>query len=121
MDRLHMKVAVPYAVILIGDPRGGAPETMKGAPVSSTESCVAVGCRPAPDGETELIVCTGDAEGMAGGPVVDAVLALPSRQVAIRPVTGAPFYVHHVSAIHARVRIWTNHPVEPDRVVVSIR
>lgn len=114
------KVPIQNGLVGIEDFVGGvAPEWVDGVQVLATASCVLVRCRHEIDGETELTLgaaadIVADAE-----PVFDGSIATPSRELMISDVLGVPLLRAPVDADATRVRVWVNHPVWPDRVMVA--
>ncbi len=86
--------------------------------MASTDSSVAVGCLNFADGETAftlgkvLEVDPGTPSAFQG------MLKTPSRRIAIRSVDGTILEAP-VLQLNTAVRIWTNHPSEPDEVIVG--
>jgi hypothetical protein len=72
------------------------------------------------DGETEVTV--GLAEEVDPGelPAFDADLETPNRAVAVWTVEQETIVEVPVPRAQTRVRIWVNHPVEPDRIIVGL-
>jgi len=114
------KVPIQNGLVGIEDFVGGvAPEWVDGVQVLATASCLLVRCRHEIDGETELTLgaaadIVADAE-----PVFDGSIATPSRELMISDVLGVPLLRAPVDADATRVRVWVNHPVWPDRVMVA--
>lgn len=116
MEIFRVSVPVPYGVVLIGDPAGHAPEVAW----SRTSSCVAVGCTPDVDGETEFIVLV---DGMAADQMslgFDGELDLPTQMFAIRTVDGVTIFDLPMQVSRIGLRVWADHATEPSRVVVAI-
>ena len=115
------KVAPPNSVLLIEDSSGGeVPVSMSRSLVAATASCIAIGCRPEDDGETEISL--GRSQEMGGGEqlVFEGSLRTPSRRLAVRTVYGATLLDMTVQAAETTVRIWANDPSEPDRIGIGI-
>jgi hypothetical protein len=115
-----IRIAPPNSLLFIADSDGGQiPVTDGTARLWSTPSCIVVGCLAEMDGETEVSI--GAAEGIdtGGAPTFDGMLTTPSRKVFVSSVEQSVLSAT-VSGITTRVRIWTNHPTEPDKVVVGL-
>jgi hypothetical protein len=73
------------------------------------------------DGETDVTL--GAAQDVSPGddrPALDATLDTPSRSVVIGTVERDVILASQVSDTKTRVRIWVNHPTEPDKVIVGL-
>jgi hypothetical protein len=115
------KIAVPNALILISDVDGGKPpELMQGRLVAATPSCIAVGCMADSNGETEIIIGTEQGLRRGGDLVFEGELATPSRSVAVWTVRREIILRGPVAHSSTRVRIWVNHPTEPDTVTIVL-
>lgn len=115
------RIAVPNAIILVSDIGGGmAPNLMRGALVASTPSCIAVGCMSDCNGETELTLGPVKEVSLREIPVFEGELTTPNHKVAVRTVLNE--IVLQAPVLHSRtkVRIWVNHPSEPDKVIIGL-
>ena len=91
-----VRIAPPYSLIFVSDVDGGAsPECTGGKSLWATPSCIAVG-------------------------VFDGVLETPSKAVIISTAEHETVMNANVPTQSTRVRIWTNHPTEPDRIIVGL-
>ena len=115
------RIAVPNALILISGPDGGSiPDLMRGSLIASTPSCVAVGCMADCNGKTEITLGAGREVGLRGAPVFEGELDTPNREIAIRTVLRENILQATVPHLITRVRIWVNHPSEPDTVIIGL-
>lgn len=72
------------------------------------------------DGETEVTVGSAEEVGPGGLPAFDADLETPHRAVAVWTVEDERILEVPVPGTQTRVRVWVNHPVEPDKVIVGL-
>jgi hypothetical protein len=115
------RIAVPNALILISGPNGGSiPDLMRGSLIASTPSCVAVGCMADCNGKTEVTLGAGHEVGLRGAPVFEGELDTPNREIAVRTVLRENILQATVPHPITRVRIWVNHPSEPDKVIIGL-
>jgi hypothetical protein len=115
------KIRPVNSLVFISDPAGGVvPEWVRNALILSTPSCISVGCYPEQDGTTEVIL--GDAQEVDPGipPAFDGDLETPHRAVTVSTVEGNAILEWKVLGTSTHVRIWTNHPRWPDRVIVGL-
>jgi hypothetical protein len=120
MTDKSVRVAVPNGVIFITDSRGGTPPTpVRGAMVLSTPSCVAVGCMIDSEGLTDIRVADGEPRS-SGLPLFQGSLETPSRAIVVWAVGGEKLLEADVANVVTQLRIWVNHPTEPDEVVIGV-
>jgi hypothetical protein len=116
-----IKVAPPNSLLFISDISGGAlPDFEEGKLILATASCVSVGCLMYQDGETELAMGELQEVAFGGAPAFDGILDTPSRSVVISTVEWQTVLQANVPDIKTRIRIWVNHPTEPDRIGVAL-
>ncbi len=72
------------------------------------------------DGETEVTLGAARDVDPGGPPVFDGVLETPSKAVIISTAEHETVMNANVPTQSTRVRIWTNHPTEPDRIIVGL-
>jgi hypothetical protein len=113
-------IAVPNALILISDLDGGVPpDVMGGSLIASTPSCIAVGCMSDSNGKTEVILGATKEVDPRDRPVFVGELETRNRAIAVRTVLREPILQAPVPRPSTRVRIWVNHPTEPDKVTIG--
>ena|SRR5436309_263039 len=118
---ISKKVAAPNALLLLSDINGGmAPNEMQGSLIASTPACIAIGCMSDCNGETEVSVGLGRDVGTSEAPTFEGELDSPSRTVALRTVLRSRVLEASVRNARTRVRIWVNHPSEPDKIVIGL-
>ena len=73
------------------------------------------------DGETEFTL--GEMHEVDPGvrPVFQGELKTPNYKIVLRSVLGETILEAPVSQLSTTVRIWANHPTEPDEVIVGIK
>ena len=95
------------------------PDLMRGSLIASTPSCVAVGCMADCNGKTEITLGAGREVGLRGAPVFEGELDTPNREIAVRTVLRENILQATVPHLITRVRIWVNHPSEPDKSLLA--
>lgn len=121
MKTLTTRLAPPNSLILILDPRGAEiPATMNGRLISSTETCIAVGCKAEDDGETELTL--GDTQAVNPGyvPVFEKRISTPTGKLTVQTVHGVTLLETQVPSRSVAVQVWVNDAQEPDRVTIGV-
>jgi hypothetical protein len=115
------RVAPPHSLVLVGDSNDlDIPDAMQGSLISSTESCIAIGCRSEIDGETELTLGASREVDPGRHPDFEGVLTTPSRRIAVRSVLGQAILEAPVPGKMTKVRVWVNDTGEPDEVIIGI-
>lgn len=115
------RVAPPNSLLFISDPNGGiGPEFIRGRLILSTPSCISVGCRMFADGETLVLLGSATEVDPGDPPAFDGMLDTPNRAVVISTVERETVLAMPVPSSRTRVRIWVDHPTEPDKVIVGV-
>lgn len=115
-----MKVLAPYALLVLGDPTSAVPEPVAGVLVSWNKSSVVVGCLPDVEGDTELVVGRMASIATDDPIVFDGIVDLPSRRFTICTAENQEIYAFPNAADSIHLRVWANHPVMPNRLVVGL-
>jgi len=120
--RTSTKIAPPNSLLFIADPNGGTtPQiTNKRPNIWSTPSCIAVGCLAFINGKTDVTL--GDKREVDPGdlPAFDGQLETPNREVLVSTAEWETVLKSNVPNISTRIRIWVNHPTEPDKVIIGL-
>lgn len=118
---ISTRLAPPNSVVLVEDSSGGeVPVSMNQSLISSTDSCIAVGCRAEDDGETEIVLGYSGNVDTGEQPVFDGLLRTPSRKLVVRTVLGITLLEMPVSETETKLRIWVNDPTEPNQIAVGV-
>lgn len=121
MSVTTLMIAPPNSMVLIEDVGGGTPREMaRSERIAATPSCILVGCRVYQDGDTELALGPARDVPHEGATVFDGVLETPNGALRIATIAGTVLASQTVGAPNIRVRVWTNHATEPDRVSVGL-
>lgn len=116
-----VKVGIPNGVFFISDIAGGeVPEFVRNANVLATPSCIGVVCLNASEGETRISI--GSLRDVTPEHVLifDNALETRNKTVAVTTVEKGKILVAPVPETMMQVRIWTNHPAEPDEVIIAL-
>jgi hypothetical protein len=117
---VSVRIAPPNSLLLISEaPTTTGPSSLTiGARIGSTRTCIAVGCLAFIDGETR--VALGKPIETNDRPAFDGYLDTPRRKVAVWTVEWKRLLETSVPTTRTRIRVWTNHPTEPDDVYVGV-
>ena len=113
-------VETPGCITFITDVStgGGLVNIDRGRNIWSTENCVAIGLMSFMDGMTEMIFGGRDFSAHATEPQFDGFIDTPGRRLGVltayNEVVGQPVLV----GLRTRIRIWTDHPTEPEKIDV---
>jgi hypothetical protein len=122
-DRMQnsIKISPPNSMLFISDrDTGVVPEITRGTRIWATPSCIVFGCLMFMDGETEVTLGNTSEVGTSDKAAFEGMLESPSRVVVVSTVGWKPILSSAVTSRITRVRIWTNHPTEPDKVVIGL-
>jgi hypothetical protein len=115
------KVAVPNGVLFITDVSGGkTPQPVRGASFLSTPSCIAFTCRIDSEGETEISIGAATDLNLSRLPEFDGAIKTPNGALAISMVGGKKVLEMAGLPTEIRVRIWSNHPSQANKVLIGL-
>lgn len=86
----------------------------------STRSCILVGCLCFVDGETELMISNSADDALRTSPTFDGVLDTPNRIFQVSTSESEILFRTDVPGHFTRVRIWTDHPREPEHILAVL-
>lgn len=116
----HIKTAPPNSLILIAASLSAdIPDSMGKNAIAATPSAVAVGCLMSQDGETEIILGRSSEVDPGAKPSFDGTIETPNRTIAVWTVESKRLLRANVPSTRTRVRVWRNHPTEPNRIAVG--
>jgi hypothetical protein len=116
------RIAPPNSLILVMDRSvGDIPQTMGGKSIASTPTCVAIGTLSASDGQTLISLSDELLNIPTEEASFDAILDTPKKRVAVCSVQNKTLLQCEVLSLNTRVRVWTNHPSEPDTVQIVVQ
>ncbi|MCB1443943.1 MAG: hypothetical protein KDJ72_13065 [Methyloceanibacter sp.] len=108
-------------MLLISDPdHGVGPEFIEGQLILSTPSRILCGCLMSDDGDTEVTLGPVTEVDPGALPTFDAKLETPHHRVDVWTVEDQTILSAKVPGDETRVRIWVNHPTEPDVVIIGL-
>ena len=118
--RNSTKIAPPNSLLFVSDQRKRQiPDIKRGSRIWSTPSCIAVGCLAFMDGNTDVTLEDVGGVYSASPPAFDGNLETPSRVIVVSTVEDTTILQLAVPNLVTRVRIWTNHPTEPDKISIG--
>lgn len=116
-----IKISPPNSVLFVSDQAGGvAPQITREKRIWATPSCVAFGCLMEQDGLTEVTLGPAEEVARQDSPAFDGFLETPLRAVVVSTSETRSVLEESVPGAHTRLRIWTNHPTEPDKVIIAL-
>jgi hypothetical protein len=119
--------APPYSIAFVSGPKGyqpPLPTSNKLGQILSTPSCVSFPVLMSQDGPTRFTL--GDFREVmpqrvpAQAPVFDGMIDTPDKHIIVSSAEDVTFLEMPVRTKKTRVRIWTNHPTEPDEVIIGV-
>ena len=117
----ELGVALPTAMLVIMDvaSSGEIPKKLGPSRIAATSSSVVVGTRRAADGETSIAVSSGGVVS-PDQPALDVTIDALTQRVNLFSVLHEALCEVRVSSGRVRVRVWTNHPSEPEHIIVVL-
>ena len=114
------KHALQNALIFVEDVSGGKPPfPFTDEKVQYTSSCISVACLHEIDGETELVLGPADEVAPDFDLAFDGIIETPGRELVLSTVLDEHLLKASVPSTKTRIRVWRNHPVWADKVVVG--
>jgi|SRR5262249_15346038 hypothetical protein len=115
-----IRISPPNSLLLICDPAGGkVPDFVPEELVLATSSCISVGCLTFADGATEITLGPAGEVNAGASPAFDGELETPNQAVMVSTVEWESLLEERVPSAITRIRIWINHPIEPDKVTIG--
>jgi hypothetical protein len=109
----------PNSLLLIMDRSvGQIPEWVSDKLVVFTSTCIAIGTLAECDGGTRVTLCNTSGT-QVRSPTFEVVLQTPSRKIAVCSVLNEVFLEVLVGTEQTRIRIWANHPSEPNEIHIE--
>jgi hypothetical protein len=119
----NIRIAPPYSVLLlISADDAEIPQSLGGATLAATSSCLVVGTLSEQDGET-LVTVTDEATdrpALCDLLLFDGLLNLRANQLSVINALNEPICVVPHPNGNVRVQVWVNHQSEPDEVTFVI-
>ena len=114
-------VDVPGCVLFVSDTQNEVPppEMHGAANVWSNADCIAVGCVSYMDEAPNVELIASNEAIDPGTLAFDGWINTPNRCLAMLTQDNEVLLMKRVNEIRTRVRVWTNHGSEPDRIVVG--
>jgi hypothetical protein len=116
-----IRSAPPHSLFFIsGNSDALSPEITRTAPIWHNPFCVVVGCLASQDGETDLVLLSQGEKTPPGPPAYCGTIETPQTVVVVSTSERERLGEIQVGSTATRVRIWINHPVEPDTIHVAL-
>lgn len=99
---------------------GEIPTTLGESPVAATPSCLAIACQSELDGPTRIVL----QDAREGSPIGELAflgeLHTPTRVLTALSIELEELLAMPVSSKQTSVRVFTNHPSEPDQITIVV-
>jgi len=117
-----VRLAPPNSLFFLEAPAGGqSPDVevdTRPVRIWSTRSCIIVACLSFVDGETEFVASTSAADALSTPVAFEGFLDTPSGIVEVSTSERDVLLRCEVGTHFTRVRVWTDHPSEPEHIHV---
>lgn len=119
--KLELALAPKNSLVLLMDSSiGEVPRAMGDGAIASTDSCVAIGTLSEIDGKTAITLTDQDDNEHDQGLAFDGILSVPTRELSVCSVDDERLLTLPVLSDKPRVRVFTNDPNEPDRILILV-
>lgn len=116
----RIKIAPPNSILFIEDVDGGAVPTADKPPaILWNHRCISVGTLMENDGETTVKLGHLSEIAKEESPSFDGVIETPTGTVCVSVVPDRVVLQDGSGSPRTRIVIWTNHPTEPDEIVIG--
>ncbi len=118
-----VKIAPIYGIVFVADAanRSDRPEIVGGRSIFSNESCIAIGCKADIDGETEFLLGPAEKIDLGHRAAFEGNLMTPSGRIMVTTAEMEKLLELLVVNPITSISIWTNHPTQPDKVIIGVR
>ena len=115
-----IRTAASNFLIFIEDVKGGRSALSdRPSAIMSTPSCISVGTLNWQDDDPTISFGHMSDVTETGSPAFDGLLETPSGEIVVSVVDRTILLDDRIGSPLTRVRVWTNHPSEPDEIVIS--
>jgi hypothetical protein len=122
MPTLERSVAAPNSLLFVDDPTHDyVIPSNTGGPLTFTSSCITVGTLESSRGDETIVRLGSDLGTPEGQLIFDGTLETPGSCVEVGTSWLERIFFMPVKHTVTRVRIWTNHPTEPDQIWIEAR
>jgi len=120
--RQSLTIGPPNSIFFLGDKKAAVfPEIDdRKSRIWSSSSGIIIGCLMSDDGETEFILSDSIEDVIDAPPVFDGSLLATSGVVEVSTSWREVLLQQSVQTPVVRTRIWTDHPSEPEHIVVVL-
>ncbi|WP_432346196.1 hypothetical protein WMC41_21115 [Shinella yambaruensis] len=120
MAILHFSIAPEYnSVYLASRPIPDVSHNFREKTIPSTPDCISIPCTYWNDGDTSFSVGEASEITMSTPPTFDGFLDTPDKRLVFFGANEPEFASVSVPTVKTRIRIWIDHPREPENVVIA--
>lgn len=120
MSILRFSIAPEYnSVYLASRDIRDVPYNFREKIIPFTSDCISIPCIYWNDGDTHFTVGEASEITMATPPTFDGILNTPDKMLVFFDANDPKFASLSVPTIKTRIRVWIDHPTQPENVVVA--
>lgn len=120
MSVLRFSIAPEYnSVYLAGRDLSDVPYNFSEKTIPSTPDCISIPCIYWNDADTNFTVGEASELAMPMPPTFDGILNTPDKRLVFFDANVPSFASLPVTTVKTRIRIWIDHPTQPEHVVVA--
>ncbi|WP_342359662.1 hypothetical protein [Terrarubrum flagellatum] len=120
MVKVNLRIAPPHSILFLSGPKGGVAAEFEDRLFLFSPTCISFRCLMEHDGETDVTIGDSSEIEQITVPNFDEILRTPDKVVMLSMVAWKSLTKIAVETKQTRVRIWVNHPIEPDQVVIAL-
>lgn len=114
------RVAPPYSILFIADSDLGEPLEPSRNHLQWSNAVIRISCLYSDDGETTVTLGPASEVDPRTSAVFDGDIKTPNREIVVYTAHLEIVLAIDVPSVSTRVRIWENHPTEPDEIVIGV-
>lgn len=119
MAILRFSIAPEYnSIYLAGRAIRDVPYDFRERVIPHTPDCISIPCMYLDDGDTHFTVGEASEITMPTPPTFDGILNTPSKRLVFFDANEPEFASLPLPTIKTRIRVWVDHPTQPENVVI---
>lgn len=116
----RMSIAPEYVSFYVAGRRNvRIPTHMDRRGVLSSKDCILIPAYYWSDGDTYVTFGPASEVTEARNPDFDGILNTPNNEIILFDANNPQFAISHVPSEKTRIRVWMDHPIEPQNVVIA--
>lgn len=116
----HLSIAPEYVSFYVAGRRNvRIPTHMDRRGVLSSKDCILIPAYYWSDGDTDVTFGPVSEITEARNPDFDGILNTPNNEIILFDANNPQFAISRVPSAKTRIRVWMDHPIEPENVIIA--